>query len=372
MKVAVVDDEQLAVEVLEIMLKRIEGVKVEATFTNPKVAIKEIDKLEVDAVFLDMEMGTLHGLQLAKALKEKQPHVEIIFVTAYPEFAVDAFEVKAFDYLLKPVNRARLEKTMKELQEKCGVYTEGKQSNESKRKQPLVKVMGNFNLLDSDNTEVKWRTRKVKELFIYLWHHSPNPVHRSRIMEDLWAEYPEDRAATLMHTSLYQLRKTIKEIGFDNPVTLINEQYILNMQIESDFSEIEQIMRVGKVNRLKIETVIKLYKGNYLEEDNYHWALSKQQEMKVTFLAYIEAYVLAEIEGEELSHFIEICLEKLIELDPYNERFVYLLVDYYGKTKNLQKMVAAVEKFKEMWIEELGVDIPDEIYEVYNEHMRYI
>ena len=370
-KVVLVDDEQLAVEMLEILLNRIEGIEIQGTYTNPEVAIKEAEQLEVDAVFLDMEMGPLHGLELAKVFKAKHPHIEIVFVTAHAQFAVGAFEVKAFDYLLKPVRQERLEKTIHQLREKSGVQTKLKMSGEPKRKLLSAKTMGSFRLFDTENNEVKWRTKKVKELFIYLWHHSPTPIHRSRILEDLWADHPEDRAATLMHTTLYQLRKTIKDIGFNNPVTLINEQYIFNMHIKSDLKELEKITSSSDTMRDNIETVISLYKGDYLEEENYDWALIKQKKIKDAFLEYLGKYLKSEMENEKPSYLIETCLEKMIKLEPYNERFVYLLVDYYGRTKNLRKMVVVVEKFEKMWVEELGIDIPEEIYNIYNRYMTY-
>lgn len=371
LRVVLVDDEQLAVDMLEILLNRIGDVEVKGTYTNPEDLIKEIEQVEIDAVFLDMEMGPLHGLKIAKEFKAKRPHIEIIFVTAHAQFAVGAFEVKAFDYLLKPVRQERLEETINQLREKRGIPTKVKTDIEPKRKFLSARTMGSFHLIDSENNEVKWRTKKVKELFIYLWHHSPTPVHRSRILADLWGDHPEDRAAPLMHTTLYQLRKTIKDIGYNNPIKLINEQYIFNMHIKSDLNELEQITNSSDTMRDNVKTVISLYRGNYLEEENYDWALINQRKVKGASLEYLGKYLQSEMENEEPSHLIETCLEKMLKLEPYNERFVYLLVDYYGKTKNIQKIVAVIEWFKKMWAEELGIDIPEEIYNIYNEHITY-
>lgn len=143
------------------------------------------------------------------------------------------------------------------------------------------------------------------------------------------------------------------------------------MHIKSDLNELEQITNSSDTIRDNIETVIGLYKGDYLEEENYDWALIKQRKIKGDFLEYLGKYLEREMKNEKPSYLIETCLEKMLKLEPYNERFVYLLVDYYGKTKNIQKMVAVVEWFKEMWTEELGIDIPEEIYNIYNEHITY-
>lgn len=371
MKVVLVDDEQLAVDVLEILLGRVDGIEIVGMYTNPQKAFQEIKKLEVDAIFLDMEMGETHGLQFAGRLMETHPQIEVVFVTACPQYALEAFEVNAIDYLLKPVNSKRLAKTIHRLRERRNSYEHEESETQPKENYLVARTMGSFQLLDANNNEVKWRTRKVRELFIYLWHNSPNPVHRSRILEDLWSEHPEDRATTLMHTTLYQLRKVIKGIGDENPVKLVNEQYILNVHVESDFSELESIMQSPGISRTRIETAVELYNGDYLEEENYQWALPTQHKVKSNFLQYIEKYLLREMENDNPLHLVEICLEKTVKLEPYNGRYVYLLVDYYGKTKNLQKMIATVEKFKEIWVEELGIDMPDEIIEIYNEHLSY-
>jgi len=370
MKVVLVDDEQLAVDVLEILLGRVGGIEIVDIYTDPQIALDEIKKLEVDAVFLDMEMGEVHGLQFAEKLMEFDPRIEVVFVTAHPQFALEAFEVNAIDYLLKPVTSERLGKTIEKLSERQKDYERRPVKDASEDILLYAQTLGSFYLLDPKKNEVKWRTRKVKELFIYLWHNSPNPVHRSHIIEDLWPDYPEDRATTLMHTTLYQLRKVIKDVGHLNPVKLVNEQYVLNMHIESDFCELEDLMKSADISGTTVEKALELYKGNYLEEENYQWALPERHRLKGIFLSYLESYLLVEVE-EELTHFVETCLNKMIELEPYNERFVYLLVDYYGETKNIQKMVAVVERFKKIWVEELGIDIPEELMKVYNEHMIY-
>ena len=368
MRAVLIDDEQLAIDVLEILLTKIGDVKIVGKYTDPQLALQEIKDLNADVVFLDMEMGGMHGLQFAEKLTEKLPHIDIVFVTAHSQFALEAFEVYAVDYLLKPVNRKRLEKTTDKLRMRQKKYTNRK--NEIEEDDNLVaRTMGSFHLLDTNNNEVKWRTKKVKELFVYLWHQSPNPVHRSRILDDLWKEHPKDRATTLMHTTLYQLRKLLKEIGFPNPVELINENYIINVKVESDFNEIERMIQSSKVSLPVIENIVALYKGNYLEDEDYHWALSTQQRMKSNFLEYLEKYAIQEMKNEKQLYLIELCLEKLIELEPYNEKFVSLLVDFYGRTKNLIKLVDVVEKFNKMWLEELGIDMPNEIIEIYNKHL---
>ena len=106
----IVDDEQLASDELTYLLKDFPDVEVTATGRNGLEAIDLIQKLEPDLVFLDVHMPGLDGLGAIRQLREKGiPLPHFILVTAYDQYAVEAFRLEAMDYLLKPVDKARLE-----------------------------------------------------------------------------------------------------------------------------------------------------------------------------------------------------------------------------------------------------------------------
>ena len=109
----VVDDEKLACDELSFLLKDFPEVEVVATGSNGLEAVDLIQKLEPDLVFLDVNMPGLDGLGVVRRLRERDvelPH--FIFVTAYDQFAVEAFRLEAMDYLLKPVEKNRLSETI--------------------------------------------------------------------------------------------------------------------------------------------------------------------------------------------------------------------------------------------------------------------
>lgn len=105
-KVLIIDDEAPARERLRRMLSKIEGVEVIDEAKDGIQAIEQIERLQPDLVFLDIQMPGLDGFGVLDALDEPPP---IIFVTAYDEYALRAFEVSALDYLLKPYSQDRLE-----------------------------------------------------------------------------------------------------------------------------------------------------------------------------------------------------------------------------------------------------------------------
>ena len=109
----VVDDEQLACDELAFLLKDFPEVEVVARGSNGLEAVELIEKLEPELVFLDVHMPGLDGLGVVRRLRERdseQPH--FIFVTAYDQYAVEAFRLEAMDYLLKPLDRDRLAETI--------------------------------------------------------------------------------------------------------------------------------------------------------------------------------------------------------------------------------------------------------------------
>ena len=108
-----VDDESLACEELAYLLKDFPEIEIAATGRNGLEAVDLIQKLEPDLVFLDVQMPGLDGMGVVRQLRERGielPH--FIFVTAYDQYAIEAFRLEALDYLLKPVDKARLAETI--------------------------------------------------------------------------------------------------------------------------------------------------------------------------------------------------------------------------------------------------------------------
>jgi len=105
----IVDDEQLAREELSYLLKSVEDVQVVAQGSNGLEAIQLIREHNPELVFLDVQMPGLDGFQVIKKLVDKKhPMPQIVFATAFDQYAVRAFEVNAVDYLLKPFDKKRV------------------------------------------------------------------------------------------------------------------------------------------------------------------------------------------------------------------------------------------------------------------------
>ena len=108
LKAIIVEDEYLAREELEYLVKSHSEIDIVASFEDGLEAFKYLQDHEVDVVFLDIQIPSIAGLLLAKNLHKSTHPPHVVFVTAYKEFAVEAFELEAFDYILKPYNEPRI------------------------------------------------------------------------------------------------------------------------------------------------------------------------------------------------------------------------------------------------------------------------
>src|SRR6266851_1078120 len=109
LRAVLVDDEPLARDELGYLLGQVGGVEVIGQAGNGVEALTTIDRLQPDVVFLDVQMPGLTGFEVARRMLDQQASSHIIFVTAYDQHAIEAFEVNAVDYLLKPVDPSRLQ-----------------------------------------------------------------------------------------------------------------------------------------------------------------------------------------------------------------------------------------------------------------------
>ncbi len=112
LRVLIADDEPLAAERLQLLLAKAAGGELVGTASDGESAINLATALKPDLLLLDIAMPGLDGIEVARALAVQTPSPAVVFVTAFDQFAVAAFEVEAVDYLMKPVDPQRLERAL--------------------------------------------------------------------------------------------------------------------------------------------------------------------------------------------------------------------------------------------------------------------
>jgi len=111
----IVEDELPAREELKYFLNEEKEIKLIAEFDNPLDTLNFLENNTADVIFLDINMPDMNGISLGKIITKMYPDIKIVFITAYKDYAVDAFEIKAFDYLLKPYSESRIKNLLKSL-----------------------------------------------------------------------------------------------------------------------------------------------------------------------------------------------------------------------------------------------------------------
>lgn len=374
LKALLIDDEEIALDLMEILLNDIGGIQVVGKFMQAADALKQVEALQPDVIFLDIEMPGMNGLTAAEQLMARFPVMKVIFVTAYHQYALDAFEVNARDYLLKPVSKERLIKSLdrfrSEREERSlapalqGTPSSEKHQQFAEQTGQEVKlqlhVLGSIELYDRTGELVSWRTKKTKELFAYLWHHNGAPVYRLHILDALWPQLPSDRAQALLHTTMYRLRSTLKALGFPDIISFADERYRLQSEwISSDYDRIKEIFPDSGSRPLGPEKLLSLYRGDYMETESYGWAHTKRLEIRTAYRLALEESL-----SEASSFQKQAIWRKLIELDPYTESYYYDLLVELKRSGNVQGMQVLYREMEERWKEDLGIDVHDDIQEL--------
>ncbi|MEK5232992.1 response regulator [Lysinibacillus sp. FSL K6-0232] len=369
MKVIIIDDEKIAIDVLRIILQQLTEfeISIQGAFTNVIDALALLEKETINLVFLDIEMIDTHGLQVAKQLLVKQPSLQIIFVTAHTQFAVDAFDIEATDYLLKPVHEKRLIKALTKAQQKWQL----RQPHTTPEKHTSLlyaHTFGSFYLLNAQKEIVKWRTKKARELFLYLWFHHKKPMLNAILIEELWSTLDFEKAANHLHTTIYQLRKLLKENGGKDPIQLVNNHYQLNIEIDSDYDELIQLIEREKHDEQSIQQLLNCYEGDFLAEEEYSWAISIQFHLKQMVLHILETFVQ---KTAAINPLLQLnCLQKMLEMDEFNEHYMFLLLEFLIKQNKKQDCIRYYKHIQEK-LAEINVPIPKKIQQIYNDYMVY-
>jgi two-component system, LytTR family, response regulator LytT len=140
-KAVVVDDEQLARDELCYQLQQLGEIEVIAQAGNGIEALTAIERTEPDIVFLDVQMPGLTGFEVARRLIEDDQAPCVVFVTAFDQHAIEAFEVNAVDYLLKPVESVRLEQAVQRARKRLTSDRNGSGSLLNEQLEQFVKMM---------------------------------------------------------------------------------------------------------------------------------------------------------------------------------------------------------------------------------------
>ena len=363
LRAIIVDDELAAIKVLASLLADYEDIQLVGRYTDPESALENFSKDQPDVIFLDIEMGSLNGLAAADFFNN-QRFVPIVFVTAYSQYAIDAFEVNAIDYLLKPVQEKRLKRTITKL--RALRKNPGKEEGD---KWLRLVSLDHPGLTNEAGKAVSWRTRKAKELFFYLWVNRQNPIHKDLILEKIFPDKESQKALALLHTTVYQVRNSLAAVGFPESVKYANESYQLKVPVVSDLEEVQSLLRRADRGQEQARTIFKLYRKDFLIEEDYPWANEIRIKVSNLVQRYIEGVARQELDrGSNPTYLIE-CLDFLNRLNPLDGPGVRLSLEYYAMLDKRAEMKDYYTSYKQRLARELKLKPPADIENLYQELM---
>ena len=156
----VVDDERFSREELIYLLKQHEAIQVIGEAESGDTAIMKVLQLQPDVLFLDVEMPRMDGMEVAKAVQELKKVPKIVFATAYPDFAVDAFRHDAIDYLLKPFDETQLKDAVVKLEKRFAPQMDASQTLNPPPSKLAVEGEDNIHYLNPENIVYVYREER--------------------------------------------------------------------------------------------------------------------------------------------------------------------------------------------------------------------
>lgn len=254
MRVIYVDDEQPALENFRWTVAKLSDVDSLHLFQRGEDALEWVQNHIVDIAFLDMEMAGIHGLDLAVKLKEHCPDIRIVFVTAYSEYALEAWNVDATGYVLKPYGAEDIRKQL----DKC---TYRPLPSEQIFPHIMVKTIPSLSIF-VDNQPLFIRGEKTRELFALLVDRGEQGITSREGIDCLWPDRVNDRnVQSLFRMTYKRLVATLEEAGIGHIVQSVSGHRYL--QVEEVDCDLYRILSGDK-------EAGKCYDGRYLQE--YSWA----------------------------------------------------------------------------------------------------
>lgn len=202
-----VDDEPLALRDLKQALCSVMPESECVDFRTPQEVIEYVKTTVIDVAFLDIEMGNANGIVLAKRIKDIQPKVHIIFVTSHPQYAVEAFSVRATGYILKPVETEDIKRELTFIYGDTCVNSE---------KVIHVQTFGGFDVFVGEQ-RLTFKRAKAKELLAYLVDRRGNSITTREACAVLWEDslYSSSQKNYLQNI-VVELRATLREAGIED------------------------------------------------------------------------------------------------------------------------------------------------------------
>lgn len=268
-RAVIVDDEILVLDYIkEILLEQ--KVEIVGEYTRGRTALELIPELKPDIIFLDIEMPGINGIELATEIIGRLDSANIVFVTAYDKYAIEAFKLNALHYILKPPSRNDIAQALTRVRKadlatapSCGeIY---------------IRLFGKIAIQDAEgNSLLKWPTQKTEEMFALLLLFGKKGIDKWSLIEKLWPLSEKIKVEHTMYTTIYRMKKALQEAGIKSVLNNRLGQYFFEIEgIWCDVVQLETIYEAfqkGEEQEERIsEQLFFIYQGALFGSKDYLW-----------------------------------------------------------------------------------------------------
>ncbi|NOU75034.1 response regulator [Paenibacillus sp. LMG 31458] len=359
-RVVIVEDEKPILELMKVIIGRNPHCTIVGTFSNPLEAVTSLPELRPDIAFLDVEMPRMNGLELAVKLNEQQGHTKIVFTTAYKEYALEAFQVYAFDYILKPVTPSSIERVTNRLLK----LERPAEQTERPIRHASIRCFGGLEVKNPDGVLVRWPTRKTEELLAFFLCHPGKDISKWHLADILWPDMLEDRASHNLHNTIYRLKKLLKEQEIGMDIVKTNEGYMLDpLEVQYDlleFHRCEPTLLEDMPDAAQAERACSLYRGLLLERKDYLWKPPLEEGYSKQYTSLVRGLVGRDVAAQDWEK-AEQKLDLYLSIFPLNEEMNQFLMDVYASSGRRERIAKHYASFEQLYRRELGIEPPKEM-----------
>lgn len=357
MKIILVDDEKSMLLIMKKMISKIPEIEIAGAFQSASEAYEFIKENRVDMAFLDIKMPEESGLDLAGRIISEFVGIELVFLTSYKEYALEAFDVHAFDYIVKPVSQERLERTIKRAMQRRVLSLPERDENVSTKLSAYC--LNGLDIRDMDGGMVQLNSSKSVELLAYLLMNQGQFVSKWSVMDDVFRGMPPQNAEIYLNTTIYKLRKALEPHGMKALVISANESYRIEIKdTYIDFIDFEnRVNDLLVLNEYNLEDALKtekLFIGELFGDKSYFWSLPEKERLSEMYGDFAKKLVCYLLENNNLTESLKI-LKKLVYRNELDEEVNCLLMRVYAANRDRSSLIQQYKRFEKVLKRELEV-----------------
>jgi len=370
LKVILIDDEKAMHLIMKRMLAKTSvEVEIAGSFTETETAFSYLMNHDVDLVFLDISMPRETGLELAERLREVGREIKIVFLTSHKEYALPAFDVYAFDYIVKPVVLERLEKTLQRAFAELRKEHLQKGEWAAPLNETRFNCLGVIDIQSTQGIRAKWKSSKSAELFGYLLMHKGRLISRARLIEELFGDLPQKNAEVYLNTTVYQLRKVLDPFGLRENLHSDSNHYALSLsEVSVDLVSFEEGCRkMSVVDETNLEEAIaleQLYAGDLFGDHAFAWAWNEIERFSLLYTSFTQRLCMALLNKGETNAAIRL-LMKLVSRNELDEQSFVLLMKAFALQENKEALTRQYRQYEDTLDREIGIKPSREVADLY-------